>query len=478
MKYVLMFLMMCSVCFGADVWVNPAGSNTSPYETEAKGIDTIQNALDYIDTTGAGTYNVYIVAGTYVETENTFLWFKTGLDDTTIVMQPKSGVAASEVILAPTTANNAVIFDAGITGSNITMKNMTITPTDATNSISLRSDTSIITLDGLVVTSPNGNNDVAIDEGLAALTSGHLIIKNCTITASYAGINIAGYVNGTEGNIVIENNIITVTAALGASVSYGIRIGSETHQPASFATNKIAPTLIKNNVINFTGDFSGAAQYHGILVGYYSQQVKITGNTIISGEPCIAFKSDYGLVEGNTCIANGGYGLAMKGTNYTTVCNNTVIPGTGTPTGPALNVLDNFDAAYPTSNCDFYNNIFDGGSSFAKEIENGHDDNRFNYNALYTTGTNIMYLGGANVTDDGTITPVQTAWLAESDSFPYNEADSIVVNPQADSNGRAKNTALKNAGTPLILKSDGTVVLRNDIGATKFADGGYRSRYR
>ncbi len=62
----LIFVVLVSGVNSAELWVNPTGSATSPYETKAKGLTTIQAGL----TAMSGGDTLYITDGTYVGTSN------------------------------------------------------------------------------------------------------------------------------------------------------------------------------------------------------------------------------------------------------------------------------------------------------------------------------------------------------------------------------------------------------------------------
>jgi len=65
-KIILILLLLASPLQAATVWVNSAGSNTSPYDTKAKGATTLQTAMAY----ASGGDTITIADGTYQGTGN------------------------------------------------------------------------------------------------------------------------------------------------------------------------------------------------------------------------------------------------------------------------------------------------------------------------------------------------------------------------------------------------------------------------
>lgn len=315
-----------------------------------------------------------------------------------------------------------------------------------------------VTIDGCVITSHTA--DAISTAGDGNLTScKYLKITDSTITTTNGG---SGIVLGQSiGKTLVSGCKINAYAA-------GFLVGSDV-TPYSISISNVI--CIGNSIIS-QGNGHCLALLDGANYGYYASNYVYGGNWVLP------LKGIGNVIKNNVIV--GPYGIQLNDTYddedcyanqiignviYATSGNGAVImhlTGTGGTDG---RVRDNI----------IIDNIIHGGeASYAvtDDASDIHGNNYFDYNCYYTGTSGLFLLNSNTPSTSDTITELKAAWDGWTDDGEFdmayaNDRNSIVANPQLDSNYKAGATVLKNAGTPLLIKSDGTVLLRNDIGPTK-----------
>ena len=121
--FLLLFLALFCVgqALGATYYVRVAGvgSNTSPYDTPAKGANIVKTLVDYLRVNGSGVGDIIDIGpGTFSNANDLIVLDETTLDNLTI-----QGAGRSLTILTPT-AYHAIYGDNDI--SNLTVKDLTL----------------------------------------------------------------------------------------------------------------------------------------------------------------------------------------------------------------------------------------------------------------------------------------------------------------------------------------------------------------
>lgn len=333
-------------------------------------------------------------------------------------------------------------------------------------------------------------------------------IENNTIVSGKGCINVP--MNAVQ--CLIDNNKLTATHATSTTpvIQVGVDGGTNNYP--------LGNVIVTNN----TCTFGGVAISHCMLIGRGCNNAEVSGNRLSLGDIQLVIKSDGVNVHHNT--TNGPRGIYIKGSYYSRITNNTVYATSGSPfefgagethvIGNYAYVMNNIFSGSGNSyaladvhstwmaNIDYLINVIavpttpngywyyvsiDGGTSGASEpfwgitpggttVDNGltwtcvayDDKNIFDYNCYVSGSLGFSKLGGTVLSD---FTALKAKWLTWNTLHPLNDEHSIVANPALDSNYQARNSALKEKGTISLYKTNGDVVLYNDIGATKFEGG-------
>lgn len=216
---------------------------------------------------------------------------------------------------------------------------------------------------------------------------------------------------------------------------------------------------------------------YGVNVGMGIKNALVSGNYIYQPdqEKAITIRSINATVINN--IAIGYDAFQWQGTGHCDVRNNTFV----TTSNAAFTWRKNgvYTSNPPLGTLTAENNIFyaSGSGNYCVldvlsvgESTGDHNNPKLNYNCYYYTDSAI-----AGLIDDvecATLADLQTEWATTdewgSTTFIWhdNDADSVNYDPQFDLNYMSRNRRLQNAGTPLMIKSDGTTESSNNIGAT------------
>lgn len=251
-------------------------------------------------------------------------------------------------------------------------------------------------------------------------------------------------------------------------------------------STSIKQVKIIGNVIAYTGGTTAGA--HACLVGEGVDNAIIYGNyirAVENGDYALVVKSKTATIENNIIVgtATGANGLYLVGCGEAVVNKNTIYSTGGACILYGTNTTSTDNS--PCGNVTITNNILYATGSNGKclsDISNDHSQIYSDYNCWYYTSSAIAAtLHAANkstLTDVLTLWTTPTGWGTTTLYWTDNDQHSVNYNPALDSNYQATNESLRGIGTPMLLKSDGTVQLRNDIGTTKFNLSGLRSRYK
>lgn len=236
----------------------------------------------------------------------------------------------------------------------------------------------------------------------------YLIVKNNTINDCYrfvfCGDDDIGPLEICDNTILSSGNGTTLT--IGRDSGTGVNI--------------LSGFVIKNNTITMTSTAG-----HCILLGTNCYGAELSHNTFTSTDADdygIVIKGNYNNVHHNIC--KSAKPLYLYDAQYNKVQYNTFYSigsvcffwrTAGGDTTPRNNIVTN--------------NIFDasGGGTYAMSGTNAHHDNLIDYNC-YKAG-----IYGAVRLDDTTyddIDSLRSKWADWSDTWPENDAHSIIADPQ------------------------------------------------
>lgn len=343
-------------------------------------------------------------------------------------------------------------YDAG----NVTITGMTINKPSTNTGIATFQfgyTNKVVTITDNTITNGEGYS-LQIIASTATATTALTSVTFANNTQSGGSLVLCLPVTGVAYPIYVYNNILT------SGNVYGINIGSNTAEVIA----DMGYVYVVNNSVTKSGTTPG----HGLLIGKGVIAGLVSGNYVNvsadEGEYAIVSKANNVTFSNN--IAIGDYALTPKGSQKSTYVNNTLI----SDAGGALYLLNDPEAtpnaAKATSGCTFLNNIFYGVGATASAVfsaDTEYADCVFDYNCYYG-GTNLIVIAAGGKT-------LATAkdWWETNGTYAINKSNmtnAVNINPGLDANYKATSSALQNAGSPILLKSDGTVLLRNPIGAT------------
>lgn len=446
-----------------------------------------------------------------------------------------STVAAAKIVidgLTITPAENVLrcirSYNTTKTGLELTIKNCTMTLDSSVSGEAiyiqhLNPDDAKIHIIGNTITCDT--HGIRAPYGIGA-NGGCLDIRNNIVTVNTAlATRIAlllgydqGYNENKTGNgeILIENNVfrhtgsvVSHTVLLGAGLShvyftgncvYGGNIQLVIKTGNNVITDNVIygsePLLIKGGKSNFIEGNTLVTTSSG-AIGFNTQATNCrttTNRWLASTGDADAYYLDqdtggnFGLevpdvvnIGGAAAtkgvigsLANGQWGWGdIDNLGYQ---NLYVQLAAGDPDGQASNYIE---AVCQPRNNYIKNNICSNpaGTGYTVNFYAGTEpwDNYLDHNCYYTGGAATTFAQGAGVAKTAAqmLTWLQDNTTTESTFGPWIDDNSLIqVDPDFDSNYQGRSQALNQAGTPLLLKSDGTVILRNDIGATQVDPGG------
>jgi hypothetical protein len=440
-----------------SVYQVTVGSNLNN-GSEAAPFQTFNGAVGLL----SGTQTIYVTPAVYNEKQSTnnYLYISTGGNGKNLTFQ-KNPAATGDVVIATTDTNYCVRI--GATTATMTFIGITFAPVShaANAAIYLTSVSCSVNLIDCVITNIKSDaNAFGFFALLASAGSGSFMAKGSTFTTSSSAIAINPYFGQTIGTILIDDCDIIINRATNAGI--GISLGAD----ADTNEKPICTAFVLNNRISFIG----ADNSHGILIGSGVNGSIVEGNRVTGADIQLVVKSEFCTIRNNLLIATGAsnYGSTIKGGCFNRFVGNTIY----SEDFAALQIQDGGGgAAYPSFGNIVTDNVFYCIADQAVVVANDYDGNILDYNCYYSTGTNVIFLQAGNIEQSAGIAAVQAAWQAIGDrAVFYNDLNSLILNPALDANYKATSSALQNAGSPILLKSDGTVLLRNPIGAT--AGGG------
>jgi hypothetical protein len=216
---------------------------------------------------------------------------------------------------------------------------------------------------------------------------------------------------------------------------HAILLGKETDGgDATVNTSAFESIVVARNTFRWTH----ASANHNFFAGVGASHVRMYDNTFItpssSSAGNLVFKSDDNVIARNTIYCNMATDAALYipgGKNNDVIGNTIVAEDTS-----ALTIDTNQDGTNATDNC-IAGNILKGSTAYL--IDPGADDadantwnNFFEGNVLWASGTNVIGLGGANVTLASGISGVQTAWATyvSTAADKLSDAASVVADPR------------------------------------------------
>ena len=286
-----------------------------------------------------------------------------------------------------------------------------------------------------------------IDYGIWIEEGANFTVSGCTITFGGDSAAVMAWdkhtTNATPsgditGNIIYKNNIVTASAA-----ATGIK---------AWATNVATKIEISGNYVTgatYGIEVEGAGLYNAPDT---SEGAWVLNNRCVADQYGIVIKtSDFCLVENNSVYGDGGAtdaGIYMKGAQKVLVQNNTISNfGYGLYLYKATGGTDwDLDGATPANDRNSTGIVY--------------------YNNAIAGAITVFQIGDAS-----------QLYTADYNCYSGNTGEANGVNrvPAVNTDGKVTSSNCKNTGTPLLVKSDGTILLYNNIGIMKSTFSG-RSR--
>lgn len=193
---------------------------------------------------------------------------------------------------------------------------------------------------------------------------------------------------------------------------------------------------LKKCTFQHTGDDIG----HAALFGNGSK-ISVDGCYFLNGNPSASIKCDGGIIKNSLFVSTATeqddaekYPATIKGTRNLKVFNNTFVNQANTRN--AVYITNNsVPVATPTCKginvgLEFYSNIL-SSAGYTLYYDDTASLNLFDYNCYYTTGANLAYMNAGAVE---TLALMRTGWGTMLATMTGNDAHSINVNPQLNSN--------------------------------------------
>jgi hypothetical protein len=234
---------------------------------------------------------------------------------------------------------------------------------------------------------------------------------------------------GRWRNVEIVGNELTFTD------QRGLLMGLETDGGAATVnTSGFGRILVADNDLTF----SAADANHNLFFGIGAGNVQMINNVFTtpssSSAGNVVIKSDYNTLYRNTIYADMATDAALYvagGANNTIVGNTIVAADTS-----AITIDTNQDGTNANYNY-VAHNILQGSTAYMVDPAGNDSDantwaNVFENNLLWSSGTNIIDLGGTDVTRASGIAGVQSAWLTYcgDNTGAFSDGESLVANPR------------------------------------------------
>lgn len=468
MRYVLMFLAMCSFCFAADAWVDASKSDDSGDGlTKATAKKTIAAAIGVV----GDTDTLWAVAGTYAPSQVTLSSAKG------FVMRSETGTS-TDVVIATTSATWSVQASTAVVAKPHTFQDMTFAPTGSPSQGIMGFNTNedgSFTFENCILT--GGDEEIFTMAPDAAGQLRKVILSNCTITntnnqigtvkdclllkitgctitqTNSTGPSFTGAAASDIIDVIVEDSTINIddvnflslddTDSLsklrfsGNTVTGGENIvvfadgptigqldisnniSTSSHGGNVYAIGINAQTDADADPANATNIYSGVRIYgnsitktstgtagHPILLGS-----NVSGADVSYNKCIYAHQTDFGIViKGFRCTihhnyVNGGDSIYLNAGGYNIVNNNTCIAN-----GKAALLWNLIDGTSGVGH-KVYDNIFDGDGGVRAANDGPTDDEDiFIDNNIYVSGsTGVFELNGSS---RDTIATIQSVWTA------------------------------------------------------------------
>jgi len=230
-------------------------------------------------------------------------------------------------------------------------------------------------------------------------------------------------------NLVLEDNIVIAKCMLADLAS-----GAEPNFELGYYNSPIPTTypikraIVRNNVLG-RDPASDDNECHSLQINQQIVGADISGNTLHGSTTYqLQVSGSYNRVHRN--VITGGRGISFAGGSQNLVDHNSLaVTGTYGITWTNITVSDS-STITPDNNI-FENNIVVGGSNTTLLYDNnGNSRNIKINNNCYYGGVHLAYLGGVNY---DTLSTLKAKWSTYSTCFTDNDDESIVENPQFDS---------------------------------------------
>ena len=335
-----------------------------------------------LDTNGKGTYGILFGTGTGVAAK------RAKFDGCTIITDNLTAYSAFYLYNFDTVE----IVDCNISYTGRTFLNV----------VSITGDCGTLKVTGNTITDNSGTSTLAVGGSLD-----HLIFNNNTVTG--CGIFTCIIDRDVGFAEICGNNITSSVALTKFCIGKDSGVGTYTLSGFVIKNNTLTGTMVNGHCIFLGTNCYGAEVSHNIFtstaVGDWGIVIKGNYNNVhhnyVKSANCMylySYDADTcqgNKVEHNSIYAIGGFACNWAGTN------------------PKNNIIRN--------------NIFDasGGGIYALHGAE-HYDNLVNYNCYKAGSSGTVYLDGA---DYSTEEALQAKWAAWSDTWPENDAHSIMADP-------------------------------------------------
>jgi len=320
------------------------GSTALPWLTVSKAVTTVSIGGGHTINVGAGTYQENTSALGYLYLNRLFV--------AEVIIQSESGVASDVLIQG----SSSTAYDVRATdASNVTLKNVTLTPRLATNPSPFRvpsGNATNIHFEGVTFTASNATGNHLILQAADTKTISGITLTNCTLTGlvdyafrvgpvaggTVSGVTVSGgsstLTGGTPIYIYDASNVTISDVTVSTAGDYGVWLdgiatATVTNLRSSVTGAGAIPFVVgldadvggkASTGITVTGGVFTSSASHGFLLGALVDGATVTGATIDGYDQGLVLKRAANVVVTSVRVSHhAGGAFYMKGSTGCTI---------------------------------------------------------------------------------------------------------------------------------------------------------------